>query len=45
MRIKIIKNKKTLSLRPEASEKLEFWSIKKNRTQSEIIEDLVGKYL
>lgn len=44
-RTKLNKGKKTLSLRPETNQKLEFWSIKNNRTQSEAVDDLVGKYL
>lgn len=42
MRTKLIKNKKTYSLRPDAIEKLEFWATKRNKTQSELIEDLIG---
>lgn len=48
-RPKLNKQKKTLSLRPETNKKLEFWSLKNNKTHSEAVdiavEMLVGKYL
>lgn len=44
-RKKLNKQKKTLSLRPETKKKLEFWSANNNQTDSETVDNLVGKYL